>query len=641
MGEAMTPLENYLRYYVTLKEPRYAVLVTGEWGVGKTFQVRDILGRIDKECSRRDPLNPSDHAYVSLFGTSTPDQVDAEVLSAVSAKADFAAKAANFLDRISSRLPGSASAVAIASVAAGPIMRRAIEGSNHRLLVFDDLERSTMESKQLLGVINRYIEQLGFSVIVIAHDEKLFNEFTEAKEKLIGQTIAVVPNLTSAFSAFLIMLQNEEQRQFVSKYSSVVINSFNDSQINSLRILRHVIEDIARLYTTMSKSQRVNEAACAELLKWFALANSLVRGGCLSRENIRNPQAFGHALYERKKTEGYEPNPAERAVQEALEIQLYRLDFHKGDLAERMLFDGVYDAAEISAHLAGSFPFRPFEAPPSWQIVWYRHRASVADFIAAFEDMEKRFSNREYVAFEDVLHVFALRLHMADESMYASRTVDQVKEECLQYLQHLSNSGLISEDPNLYEYSIDSLSGAYGLGFSVGEAGLVRETFEELIEAYRGLVSKANEDGLEVKAKKLMSFLPSDPNGFLDQLSQQEYTRFPILNVINVDQFIDAILDTPLDGWLFIAEAIRGRHDHVHEIFQDEVDWLNSLIEKLDMTYERYIGSEKTTDRFIALRLKWFMPPNLRERVAVFIEDRTRNAASDAAASSAEDAAAP
>ncbi|WP_352550474.1 hypothetical protein [Mesorhizobium australicum] len=32
-------MKKYLDYYRTRKEPHYAVLVTGDWGTGKTYQV--------------------------------------------------------------------------------------------------------------------------------------------------------------------------------------------------------------------------------------------------------------------------------------------------------------------------------------------------------------------------------------------------------------------------------------------------------------------------------------------------------------------------------------------------------------------------------------------------------------------------
>ncbi|MEO1603432.1 MAG: P-loop NTPase fold protein, partial [Pseudomonadota bacterium] len=50
-----THLEEYLAHYQTLENPGYAVLVTGEWGSGKTHQIKQVIPDAERY-------------YVSLFG---------------------------------------------------------------------------------------------------------------------------------------------------------------------------------------------------------------------------------------------------------------------------------------------------------------------------------------------------------------------------------------------------------------------------------------------------------------------------------------------------------------------------------------------------------------------------------------------
>ena len=89
------PLKSYLDYYIDLDRPGYAVLVTGDWGVGKTYQVRNAL-------------EGNDYIYVSLFGLESADEVYLEVLS----KAD----------------PGAANRVKLKSVAKGKSVGGSIFG---------------------------------------------------------------------------------------------------------------------------------------------------------------------------------------------------------------------------------------------------------------------------------------------------------------------------------------------------------------------------------------------------------------------------------------------------------------------------------------------------------------------------------
>lgn len=54
----MTHLDEYLKYYSTLDAPSYAVLVTGAWGTGKTFQVLECIPKEER-------------IYVSLYGVQS------------------------------------------------------------------------------------------------------------------------------------------------------------------------------------------------------------------------------------------------------------------------------------------------------------------------------------------------------------------------------------------------------------------------------------------------------------------------------------------------------------------------------------------------------------------------------------------
>jgi predicted ATPase len=67
----------YLEYYVSFPHsPRYAVLLNGAWGVGKTFLVKRFFKQFPTEGEPR-------AVYVSLFGLSTLDEVDEALLRAI------------------------------------------------------------------------------------------------------------------------------------------------------------------------------------------------------------------------------------------------------------------------------------------------------------------------------------------------------------------------------------------------------------------------------------------------------------------------------------------------------------------------------------------------------------------------------
>ncbi len=190
----ITPLEDYLEYYKNLESPRFAVLVTGEWGTGKTFQVKEAL-------------RENERYYVSLFGLQSIAEIHTEILLKTLGDNGLA-KLVKPASKLGTILGGKAQLLS-----AVPVILQAARGQNfdkNRVLIFDDLERSSIPMLKILGTIDYYIEQLGCKVIIIVNDEKIGTKFKDYKEKLVGQTIKVDPRLEQAFDAFAQLLQEKK-----------------------------------------------------------------------------------------------------------------------------------------------------------------------------------------------------------------------------------------------------------------------------------------------------------------------------------------------------------------------------------------------------------------------------------------------
>ena len=173
-------LKEYVDHYRTLNNPQYAVLVTGDWGVGKTFQVRSAIPR-------------GDCYYVSLFGLSSTDDVVSAVYAAMFPRKALVKKAARGIGETTAEIPGfgSLAVSGLTSALVGAFLRQEVK--TDKPIVLDDLERSGLKTKDLLGAINLYVEHNGCQVVVIAHDKKLKEKFADMKEKLFGQTIVIDP----------------------------------------------------------------------------------------------------------------------------------------------------------------------------------------------------------------------------------------------------------------------------------------------------------------------------------------------------------------------------------------------------------------------------------------------------------------
>lgn len=191
-----THLSEYLSYYRDLETPGFAVLVTGKWGTGKTYQV--------KQCVPEDACY-----YVSLFGVQTVEQLHSEVFAVAWPGLSRASGAVEKIGSTANSMGGLWSLGGMASGVVNAALKRELEPD--RVLIFDDLERSNLDVKDLLGAINNYVEHQGFRVIVIAHDKKMTKKFRDMKEKTFGQTIRVEPQVEDAMNAFLERRKNSRR----------------------------------------------------------------------------------------------------------------------------------------------------------------------------------------------------------------------------------------------------------------------------------------------------------------------------------------------------------------------------------------------------------------------------------------------
>jgi KAP family P-loop domain len=134
-------LADYIKYFSSLKEPGFAVLITGEWGTGKTYLMRQLLPwEGDNKKSY----------YVSFFGLKNAAEVDAAIYaemyprnSAIQERLKDVGEATRGLSAYGFNAGGLIGGGANLISA---YLRKEIDTS--KPIIFDDLERSSMEQNK-------------------------------------------------------------------------------------------------------------------------------------------------------------------------------------------------------------------------------------------------------------------------------------------------------------------------------------------------------------------------------------------------------------------------------------------------------------------------------------------------------------
>lgn len=180
-------------------KPDYAVLITGDWGSGKTYFIKKYLGGDKKvvkdwltDCEKYVVL------YVSLFGAKSRADMDGRILEKLhpilkSEKIKVFTSSFPIIGMIagaSSPIPGGA---AIGEKIGNDFkcftnaFRKSLLKEKQKkdfknlVVVFDDVERADMPLPELLGFLNEYVEHLHVPCILLA-DEKVWKEINESQK---------------------------------------------------------------------------------------------------------------------------------------------------------------------------------------------------------------------------------------------------------------------------------------------------------------------------------------------------------------------------------------------------------------------------------------------------------------------------
>ncbi|MBT9747590.1 P-loop NTPase fold protein [Desulfovibrio desulfuricans] len=580
-----THLESYLEYYLSLESPGFAVLVKGPWGTGKTFQVKKFI----PEAKRY---------YVSLFGVDSIEQLHTEVYAAAFPMQEKAEKIAHVTCEMAEKLGVFSELIKYAPSLITSIFRRNLK--NDRTLIFDDLERSGLAPKDLFGAINFYIEQKQFKVIVIAHDEKIEQNFFEMKEKIFGNQIEVEPMVDEAFDYFIDSIKDENQKKFITKHKSIIMDVFCQSKEKSLRILKHTVEDIVRAYKIIDTQHTSNEEAMRHFVSIFSVFDIETRNNNLCKDDIITRTEHYLDLY----MEGSEISALKKIASKYPTIDIFD-KMLSDNFLKSFFIDGFYDKSILNASLNNSIFFLKEEDAPAWKYVIQFDSLESKVVEKKLRKMLDQFMKREIVDCGEMLHIFALLLMMSENNI-STKSLDDVKNDCNKYIEDVLNDHrLPPQNPNdhwftEYHFSYD------GIGYWVSET--TRPIFNEIFQNIKDARKQAFNQTLPTIANDLLELVKDVPEALVDKISltrrgESMYADIPVLKLIDPNLFVTNWLSLQHKDWKHIKYALENRYDNqkLHSDLQDEVLWAKEL-------YKSLIAAANAKTGFDALRIRRIIP---------------------------------
>ncbi|MBQ7761636.1 MAG: hypothetical protein IJ400_06235 [Clostridia bacterium] len=257
-------LNKYIYNYLTNDKTNSAIMLTADWGTGKSYYVKNELVPYIES-------NKGSCIVVSLYGLDSVKEISKSIYLEMRAKKLKKKTEAISAGAILAKtvLKGVTSYFGIDMSVSEKDLQKLYESINlsNKLIVLEDIERSKIDIVELLGYINSLVEQDSVKVLLVANENEIKNnseenEYSRIKEKTISDTIQFSCDFDKAIENIL--------KLFGNSYLDTILKKINDK---NEKIIVTDIKNIMK--TAKSFNLRALIYACQKTVDMLSCSNKI------------------------------------------------------------------------------------------------------------------------------------------------------------------------------------------------------------------------------------------------------------------------------------------------------------------------------------------------------------------------------
>ncbi|WNY89206.1 P-loop NTPase fold protein [Leclercia adecarboxylata] len=566
-GSSNDSVINYLNYYFFGDSiTDYAVLITGSWGSGKTYFIKNKIFIDDKE--RVKPL------YVTLNGVTSITEITDQFFSQLHPR--LSSKSVRMLGVFASRiLNGYAGTEVSKDVDDKSIVKDVFLNINNRIIIFDDLERCLIPIQSILGYINSFVEHDGCKVLIVASEDDIPEEqkrtYYLKKEKVIGKTISLIPAIDEVIDYFCEGLKSQVAKKVIAKNKNTIISIIYNSGSVNFRSIRSIFDDFDRTILTFDKYFKSSSRAVIKLLTSMLALGIEYRAGNISTDDIgsipTNSLLYGLSY-------SIEHNSL-NIVEKYSSIEWFDPVVPYVSLA-KIFSTGTFNTNDIEVHLSQHPLLSSKKHNQFWRELWSWTDLTRTKYIIALNGLKDQLERFEIVEPEVIMHVVGILLSLEIENdKYATSEVDVV-DYCKKYIDEIKLRNILL--PNISFFS-DNYSSKYELGFISSDSVKFTEVKDYLKVAvnYRFLYS------IKKIYPDLLFSMSENPEEYVRLyeygINEGNYGGVAFLHLIPPGYFANMIInDWVCNGRLLSSlNEIYSRDKHIKSL-DIEYLWLKRLM---------------------------------------------------------------
>ncbi|EAN2986990.1 hypothetical protein JJJ97_001500 [Salmonella enterica] len=559
-----------LNYYLNTSAPEYAFMITGGWGAGKTHFIENFITEYNKNAIDNQSRNKI--IKISLFGFKATSSIDEMIFQSLHPLLGhrYTKLAGNILkgalklgckiDINGDSKPDVDINASLDKIKFSEIFSTKTD-SGEIIIALDDLERTDVPLKEILGYVNYLVEISKVKVILIAN-EKILHEkdkssedknkdvYSKFKEKVIGKTFQIKHNIDNVLDSFL----DESECEPLKRHRDVIKNIYIRSDDTNLRKLKQSILDFGYIANYIDEEQLKNEEYSSLLIRVFFALSLEMKSGELSEEKLRNNEPF----------------QSEKDNSDGSNNIFYKYDIsyrnlYVGDLWADILFKGDASNLKSATDELVYFKQQKNNEHPLWFKLWNFSTLNEEQFISLTNQLLLEFDSLQEEEHQVYLHKLALIIYFSKNSLI-SKEIDEINNTVYEYIKTYKDGWAI-----LNNRSFDDIVFGNNTGYSYYNDS--DEDFRKLFNLLRS-ERKSISDELKhqaeiIRANEIFTYLAQGNKDELINILYTENQFKPFFNKLNAEDLMKVLLHS--------SNYITSYFNHIIEERYTSRDTLNGL----------------------------------------------------------------
>ncbi|EDS3845463.1 hypothetical protein GUD61_004503 [Salmonella enterica] len=559
-----------LNYYLNTSTPEYAFMITGGWGAGKTHFIESFITEYNKNAIDNQSRNKI--IKISLFGFKATSSIDEMIFQSLHPLLGhrYTKLAGNILKgalKLGCKIDinGDSKPDVDINASLDKIKFSEIFSTNtdsgEIIIALDDLERTDIPLKEILGYVNYLVEISKVKVILIAN-EKILHEkdkssedknkdvYSKFKEKVIGKTFQIKHNIDNVLDSFL----DESECEPLRRHRDVIKNIYIRSDDTNLRKLKQSILDFGYIANYIDEEQLKNEEYSSLLIRVFFALSLEMKSGELSEEKLRNNEPF----------------QSEKCNSDGSNNIFYKYDIsyrnlYVGDLWADILFKGDASNLKSATDELVYFKQQKNNEHPLWFKLWNFSTLNEEQFISLTNQLLLEFDSLQEEEHQVYLHKLALIIYFSKNSLI-SKEIDEINNTVYEYIKTYKDGWAILNNRSFEDIVFGNNTGYSYYNDSDED---FRKLFNLLRSERKSISDELKHQAEIIRANEIFTYLAQGNKDELINILYTENQFKPFFNKLNAEDLMKILLHS--------SNYITSYFNHIIEERYTSRDTLNGL----------------------------------------------------------------